>query len=179
MTRLLPPRPNLGQLRNQAKDVLKAHRSGDAAVCGTLRLLRQFSSAPDRDILAADLTLNEAQFALAMDYGFPSWNALKTHVESLAPAQTRKYLKREGNRVWIVGPARAWRETVRKAQAWLAPGDLSPSTPAYCPGRLVTEDVGQNASRSDEGFAPMRRGALDGAACRRRRWNVPFHARRA
>jgi hypothetical protein len=39
----------------------------------------------------------------------------------------------------VLGPARACRETVRKAQAWLAPDDLSPSTSAYCQARTRLE----------------------------------------
>ena len=35
----------------------------------------------------------------------------------------------------VLGPARVCREAVRQAQAWLAQGDLSPSTSAYCQAR--------------------------------------------
>ncbi|MBN2310118.1 MAG: hypothetical protein JXR94_14180 [Candidatus Hydrogenedentes bacterium] len=102
MSRVLPPNPNLTQLAHQAKDLLKAHARGDAAVCGTLRGLRRFADAPDSAILAADLKLHEAQFALALDYGFSSWDALKQHVAAgRAPATGR--LRREQGRVWIEG----------------------------------------------------------------------------
>lgn len=77
MARSLPPKPNLGQLKNQAKDLVKAHRSGDPSTCETLRRLNRFKASADADILAMPLTLADAQFALALDYGFPSWNALK------------------------------------------------------------------------------------------------------
>ncbi len=36
MTTSLPPKANLEQLKKQAKDLLKAHRNGDAAVCEAL-----------------------------------------------------------------------------------------------------------------------------------------------
>jgi len=36
----------------------------------------------------------------------------------------------------VLGPARACREAVRSAQAWLARGDLSPNTSAYCQARV-------------------------------------------
>jgi len=54
--RLLPERPNLRHLKNQAKDLLKA---GDAE------------------------SLTEAQFKIARLYGFDSWPKLKAHVDSL------------------------------------------------------------------------------------------------
>jgi hypothetical protein len=63
MSRNLPARPNLEYLKNEAKD-----RLGD---------LRQADP---------DAQLSEAQHALARDYGFASWPALKAHVESLTAA---------------------------------------------------------------------------------------------
>src|SRR5258708_12970646 len=51
-----PDRPNLGHLKDQAKDLLKA---GDAD------------------------SLTDAQFKIARLYGFPSWPKLKAQVESL------------------------------------------------------------------------------------------------
>ena len=102
MNRSLPPNPNLTQLNHQAKDLLKAHKRGDVRVCKTLRLLRPFVDASDAEILAANLSLHEAQFALAFDYGFASWNALKHHLQGgRGPSATR--LVREGGRVWIDG----------------------------------------------------------------------------
>ncbi len=52
----LPPRPNLDQLKRQAKELLHAGK------------------AP---------TLHDAQTMLAREYGFKSWNALHDHVEAL------------------------------------------------------------------------------------------------
>lgn len=82
MSPSLPHRPNLEHLRKQAKDNLRAQRSGDAAGCQALRRLHRFADAEDRDILAARVTLKEAQFALAMDYDFASWQDLRDHVRA-------------------------------------------------------------------------------------------------
>ena len=60
MTQSLPPLPHLGHLKKQAKDVLRVSRH---------------QSPPWR--------LADAQHALAHGYGFPSWLALKLHVESV------------------------------------------------------------------------------------------------
>src|SRR5215472_525448 len=54
--RLLPERPNLRHLRNQAKDLLKAGQAN---------------------------SLIDAQFKIARLYGFASWPKLKAHVDSL------------------------------------------------------------------------------------------------
>lgn len=83
MTAYLPPRPDWGHLRREAKSLLKAQRQGDAAPCPILRHLHRFTNASDAEILASEMKLNEAQFALALEYNFSSWNALKHHVEQL------------------------------------------------------------------------------------------------
>jgi hypothetical protein len=81
MSKALPERPNLENLKNQAKTLLKSHSSGDSDVCTLLRRLHRFSRSSDQDILSSDLSLAEAQYALAMDYGFSSWDALKQAVK--------------------------------------------------------------------------------------------------
>ena len=84
MTTSLPPNPSLEQLRNQAKDLLKAHKQGQASCCRVLRELKQFEGNSDADVLAGTVSLVEVQYALAMDYGFQSWGELKEHVDALA-----------------------------------------------------------------------------------------------
>ncbi len=92
MTRLLPPKANYRFLQEQAKDLLKAHKDGNAQRCNCLRLLHRFAGASDRDILMAKVALHEVQFALAMDYGFKSWDDLKTYVESLGTSPASESL---------------------------------------------------------------------------------------
>ena len=77
----LPAKPSLEQLKNQAKDMLSAHASSSPTCLTVLRHLRQFKDAPDQAVFAAPLKLSEAQFALAMEYGFTTWNELVRHVE--------------------------------------------------------------------------------------------------
>jgi hypothetical protein len=86
MTRSLPPKPSLRFLKEEAKDLLKAQRRKDPSASAVLRLLRRFRDARDENILAADVALHEAQFALAMDYGFSSWDALVQEVRSVGEA---------------------------------------------------------------------------------------------
>ena len=80
MTRPLSAKPDLEQLKRQAKELLKAQQAHDPSVCPILRHLAQFADVPDTTILHAPLSLVEAQYALAMEYGFSSWNTLKRHV---------------------------------------------------------------------------------------------------
>ncbi len=63
MPQALPANPNLDWLKKTAKQ----------------RLVQLRSSQPTA-------RLHEAQFALAHDYGFKSWRALKSHIDSIAPA---------------------------------------------------------------------------------------------
>ena len=91
MTSQLPSEPSLVQLRKQAKDVLKAHRNGDASCCAILRNLDQFRDKSDGEVLAGEVSLVEVQFALAMEYGFKSWANLKNHVGEDAALSAHDY----------------------------------------------------------------------------------------
>ncbi len=65
----LPARPDLDQLRHQAKDLLHAaQRGGPEAIA-------RIGAVSDRVILAS------AQLAIAREYGFASWAKLKLEVE--------------------------------------------------------------------------------------------------
>ncbi len=60
----LPANPSLAQLRKQAKERVRAMRAGGSP----------------------DVTLADAQYAIAREHGFESWARLKHHVEALRPA---------------------------------------------------------------------------------------------
>lgn len=68
--RHFPVRPNLEQLRHQAKDLLRAVRRGEPTAAEELR--RHHPEAPD----PGDARLADAQLALARSYGLPSWPRL-------------------------------------------------------------------------------------------------------
>ena len=78
--RSLPPRPNLNQLKRQAKELLRQQPQ-----VGRLR---------------------DAQRTIAEEYGFASWDALRTHVESVVGAVSTSIIKppelgsEEGGVVW-------------------------------------------------------------------------------
>jgi ankyrin repeat protein len=70
--RHFPVRPNLEQLKHQAKDLLRAIRGGDD---GAVAELRKHHPKP---VVPADVKLAHAQLALARSYGLPSWPRLVT-----------------------------------------------------------------------------------------------------
>ncbi len=68
--RRLPVRPDLDQLKHQAKDLLRAIRAGDPAALADLR-----AHHPD-PVDPAAARLADAQLVLARSYGAPSWPRL-------------------------------------------------------------------------------------------------------
>lgn len=78
----LPPSPSLEQLRNQARELLRAHKAGDpAAARRVAQHLPRLAGADPTTVLRAKLRLADAQLVVAREHGFPSWPALKRHVE--------------------------------------------------------------------------------------------------
>ena len=78
----LPARPNLEQLKNQAKDLLKAYRAGHPSAIARFResmprLLGPVDDQPD----SPSLSLRDAQQVVAVEYGFPSWSHMHTHIQ--------------------------------------------------------------------------------------------------
>jgi len=70
-TRHLPVRPNLDQLKHQAKDLLRRVRSGNAEALAEVN-----SFQPNRPKQQTEIKLADAQFALARSYGAPNWPRL-------------------------------------------------------------------------------------------------------
>lgn len=77
MPRILPGRPDLGQLRRQARELLRACRAGDPQA---LALISRHLPAASQPVILA-----QAQAALAREYGFASWIKLRRHIEALPP----------------------------------------------------------------------------------------------
>jgi ankyrin repeat protein len=77
MTRRLPARPDLDHLKKEAKQLLRGLEARNAQA---LERYRATLSRPAPD----DPKLADAQHALAVEYGFPSWPKLKARVESIA-----------------------------------------------------------------------------------------------
>ena len=69
----LPGRPDIHQLRRQARELLRAAAGGDPHALARLRAVSE------------RVTLSAAQLALAREHGFASWPALRAEVERRSP----------------------------------------------------------------------------------------------
>src|SRR6516165_9029685 len=86
MKRQLPARPNLDQLKHQAKDLLNAHKAGAEDAIQRIRQSHpRFSQASEAEVRSARFTLSGAQLVIAREYGFVSWPKLKEYVEKAGP----------------------------------------------------------------------------------------------
>ena len=81
--RSLPPSANLQQLRNQAKDLSKAHSRGSADALTRIKGHHpRYHGASGADVAAGCFSLADAQLVVARELGFASWPKLKTHIEN-------------------------------------------------------------------------------------------------
>jgi hypothetical protein len=92
----LPDRPDLDQLRRQARELHRAAASGDA---DSLRRLRSVSEK---------VALSTAQLTLAREYGFPSWRQLRDEVERRR--KTTEYSERPVSGLDASARPKSWRE---------------------------------------------------------------------
>jgi catechol 2,3-dioxygenase-like lactoylglutathione lyase family enzyme len=91
--------PNLENLKKQAKLILRWHREGHYPVAAQIRgLLPRFLNMPDAEIFAANFRLSDAQEMVARQYGFDSWQGLKTGLSS-----TSREVKSPPSKARIVG----------------------------------------------------------------------------
>ncbi|HET7535545.1 MAG TPA: ankyrin repeat domain-containing protein [Candidatus Didemnitutus sp.] len=81
MIKTLPERPDLGQLKKQAKDLLNDIRAGQPAA---------LARVPQEEL--ASFALADAQRIIAREYGFTSWPKLKLHIETRDPVSRGKAL---------------------------------------------------------------------------------------
>jgi hypothetical protein len=84
MSKSFPVRPSLEQLKKQAKDLLKSHKSGDPD--GIRRIQEkhpEWFNRSTEELRAARFSLGDAQLVIAREYGCVSWPKLKAQVESI------------------------------------------------------------------------------------------------
>jgi ankyrin repeat protein len=82
------PEPNLEQRKNQARELLRAARGGDAAAIARFQARHpRWSEAAVR----AGLALHDAQLVVAREHGFPSWAAMKHAIQG-AGRHTRVFV---------------------------------------------------------------------------------------
>ena len=113
----LPSRPNLDQLRRQARELLRSAQSGDIVA------LQRIHGVSKR------VNLSAAQLVVAREHGFSSWEALRgevgqrrsTHVPAASPIEPTSPQATRSN-----VPSGVWRGagSVTLAQGVLSPGTL-------------------------------------------------------
>jgi uncharacterized protein len=103
MSRSLSPHSSLEVLRGEAKRWLKAISAGDSEALGRFRLaLAHHTGIPK---------LREVQHALAREYGFPSWAALKQEIEDRARTsdeRVRLFLEESVSRYGVSPVTKKW-----------------------------------------------------------------------
>jgi catechol 2,3-dioxygenase-like lactoylglutathione lyase family enzyme len=66
--------------RKQAKQLVRWHRAGNHSIGGRIRGLPRYEMLTDREALALEFPLREAQEIIALEAGYASWAALKVAV---------------------------------------------------------------------------------------------------
>jgi catechol 2,3-dioxygenase-like lactoylglutathione lyase family enzyme len=66
--------------RKQAKQLVRWHRDGNYSMGGRIRGLARYRRLTDREALALEFPLREAQEIIALEAGYASWAALKVAV---------------------------------------------------------------------------------------------------
>ncbi|HEV2351342.1 MAG TPA: ankyrin repeat domain-containing protein [Terriglobia bacterium] len=82
--RTLPDKPDLNQLKRQAKELLKAFQAGEPAAVAQVRA--HFPRPISKDERES-FQLSDAQLVLARTYGFDSWPKLKAFVDGVTVAR--------------------------------------------------------------------------------------------
>ncbi len=85
----LPARPSLEQYKKQAKDLVKACKSGDLETVQRIKKNHpRLGKLPGAEILNAKVALADAQLVIAREYAFESWPKFAKHIEELARANS-------------------------------------------------------------------------------------------
>lgn len=139
----LPPRPDLDQLRRQAKDLLRA------AQCGDTPAGARIAAVSDRSVLAS------AQLTVAREYGFPTWARPKAEIAR------RAILERNLDRLTALLAARP-EAAVEELRRWCDhPGGAAPlnyvAMLRYDTARNMWRDAPERARWRGPFFAPVPR----------------------
>ncbi|HSB08446.1 MAG TPA: hypothetical protein VLM38_02960 [Blastocatellia bacterium] len=87
-TSRLPTRPSLEQLRKLAKELLRDFHAGEDGAVNRFSEVSERLADPAR---SNEVTLADAQFVIARDYGFENWALLKQHIEALPHPRLEPY----------------------------------------------------------------------------------------
>lgn len=94
MSKPLPPKANLEQLRKQAKALLTSFQNQDEAAT---KLFGRYAP-PTKNILPQTAKFCDAQLVVARQYGFASWPKLQAHLQSSTQQELDEALIRAANK---------------------------------------------------------------------------------
>ena len=156
--RTLPARPDLDQQKKLAKELLRAFRAGDPEAAARMR-----AELPDK----AELSLTDAQYVLAREYGLASWRELREHIEqrtiaALPPIERFKRAVHAGDAASLRAVLERHADVRAQIDAPIFSFD-SPALVAISPDHLAAVDVllefGADPNRRSEwwagGFHPL------------------------
>src|SRR5262249_54974394 len=84
----LPARPNLEQYKKQAKEFVKACKSGNPDTFQRIKSHHlRFAKLPDSELSRVKFALADAHLIIAREHGFESWPKFAKHIETLAHAR--------------------------------------------------------------------------------------------
>src|SRR5882762_9978427 len=157
-------KPNLENLKKQAKLILRWHRERHYPVAAQIREhLPRFLNMPDSEILAASFKLSDAQEVIARQQGFDSWQALKTGLST-----TSLKVKSSPSKATIVSAEPQLFVTDIKRSCEFFREKLGFSVvfsygePPYC--ARVGRDGARNNLRYDEGLQRVRAPPIESTA---------------
>jgi len=76
MSKSLPKDPSVRFLKIEAKDLLKAFHDNNITACRPFKLIDRYAGLTNKDFFNANVKLADAQYALALEYGYKSWRQL-------------------------------------------------------------------------------------------------------
>lgn len=98
----------LENLRKRAKHLVRQHRTGVYPVAARLRVaLPRFAGLTDREVLAAEFALHEAQEVVASELGFTSWSDLKENPPMPVTSTSALQLQQANAQVFVTDFQRA------------------------------------------------------------------------
>src|SRR5688572_22737867 len=138
----VPSHPNLEQYKKQAKDFVKARKSGDPE---TLRRIRQshprLGKLSDAELQGSKLVLADAQLIIAREHGFASWLRFAKHVDSLNRETSSASLWESAKKAVITRDVSALERLLRENAEWFS----QRQPPAYVPSGPSPHYAGTDA----------------------------------
>lgn len=152
--RSLPARPDPGQYRKQAKELVKAVRSGsaDAAVLARIRTYHPHPSHLGDEAQLSKFALADAQIVIAREHGIESWPKFVREIERRSGGASRERVWKLAERAVIAGDAAAIERLARDHEEIFKQGAPRAAWFDGLPPRMSTNDA-QAIIADNHGFA--------------------------